>query len=169
MSFRTNENSIVVYTDTVQRKKVSVIDPIVEKYAHLLKVDKKTVKNVRLYHFIEEWIGTPYKWGGADKDGIDCSAFVQRLLKEVYAINIPRTSIEQLLTERIEPYRSKDFLSEGDLIFFRTLAGTYVSHVGLYLQNGMFINASSKGVSLARLNDLYWKKSYVAAGRVKVK
>ena len=45
-----------------------------------------------LLRFYKRWKGTPYLWGGIDKFGIDCSAFVQRYFQEVYEINIPRTN-----------------------------------------------------------------------------
>jgi len=121
-----------------------------------------------LYRFIDNWLYTPYLWGGTSKSGIDCSAFVQKLLEYVYQINLPRTSIEQFYTDWIELYISKQYLSEGDLIFFKTIDGNPVTHIGFYLKNRMFVNSSSsKGVSIASLDDAYWKKRFVAAGRIK--
>jgi lipoprotein Spr len=112
---------------------------------------------------------TPYKWGGVDERGIDCSAFLQKLFSEVYFIHIPRTSVEQFYAERVDKFKSSKYLVEGDLVFFHTIADRPISHVGLYLHNGMFINSSSsKGVSLASLNDPYWRKRYVGAGRIKI-
>jgi lipoprotein Spr len=147
----------------------SKYDPIQIKYAKYLDVEPAIISNERLYSFIDKWLNTPYKWGGVDEKGIDCSAFLQRLLSEVYAINIPRTSVQQFFTNRIEPFSSARYLSEGDLIFFRTMENKLISHVGLYLHNNMFVNSSSsKGVSIASLNDPYWKKRFVAAGRVRV-
>lgn len=143
-------------------------DPIQIKYGRYLHVDPNEITNGSLYHFIDKWLNTPYKWGGMDANGIDCSAFLQRLLAEVYMIRIPRTSVEQFFAERIERFKSADYLSEGDLVFFRTMENKVISHVGLYLHNNMFVNSSSsKGVSIASLNDPYWKKRFVAAGRLK--
>jgi hypothetical protein len=158
--------------------KVEVVDmledpafvPTKVKYARLLGVPPDSIKNKRLYSFIEEWINTPYKWGGTDKSGVDCSGFIQKLFQEVYNLDIPRTSVEQFFTQRVDRFRSVKFLSEGDLVFFRTADDKYITHVGVYLKNYMFINsATSKGVSLASLNDDYWRKNYVACGRLKVK
>jgi lipoprotein Spr len=148
-------------------KKLTALDTLKSKYAQYLNVDTSAVRNSKLYFFIDRWLYTPYKWGGLDERGIDCSAFIQRLMKDVYGIYIPRTSIQQFFSENIEPFKSSDFLAEGDLVFFRTLKNTLISHVGLYLQNGMFVNASSKGVSLDSLNDPHWKKLFVAAGRIR--
>lgn len=140
------------------------------KYAKFLNIPPEEITNLRLYGFIDQWLATPYLWGGTDKNGIDCSAFVQKLLGYVYKINIniPRTSMDQFFTEWIDRFWGKQYLAEGDLIFFRTDENKVISHIGLYLKNRMFVNSSSsKGVSIACLDDPYWKKHFVAAGRIK--
>ena len=140
------------------------------KYATFLRTSPDSLKNIALYTFIDKWLYTPYKYGGSDEKGIDCSAFIQRLLGDVYKIIVPRTSAQQFFTKNVEPFHDRHYFSEGDLLFFTTVPGTPISHVGLYLHNRMFINAStSSGVSLANLDDPYWKKRFVAAGRVKRK
>lgn len=163
-------NTILIFPDGVKTKTSAEVAAALlrTKYSKQLSVDSATIQNIRLYQFIDKWMYTPYLWGGTTEKGIDCSAFIQTLLADVYTIAIPRTSVQQFFTERIEPFASTDYLSEGDLVFFRTLKNTYVSHVGLYLQNNRFVNASSsKGVSIANLNDPYWRKKFVAAGRVR--
>lgn len=151
-----------------------VIEPVryaslQNKYANIMNLAPEQITNIKLYHFIDTWMYTPYKWGGTDRSGIDCSAFMQRLLDTAYNIRIPRTSIEQFFANWIDRFASTKHLSEGDLVFFKTIGENVVSHVGLYLSNGWFVNSSSsKGVSLARLDDKYWRKRYVAAGRVKL-
>jgi cell wall-associated NlpC family hydrolase len=141
------------------------------KFGKELAVSPDKIKNKRLYGFIDDWLGIPYQWGGTSERGIDCSAFVQKLYKEVYDINIPRTSLEQYYTEWVELYKNTSYLNEGDLVFFKTMNNyNAVTHVGFYLQNGYFVNASSsKGVSIAKLNDPYWKVKYRACGRLKSK
>jgi len=93
------------------------------KYASFLRVPPDSVNNIRLYTFIDSWLNTPYKWGGTTRDGIDCSAFIQRLLADVYNIRLPRTSVEQFYTRNIEPFGSRHFLREGDLVFFHHNTG----------------------------------------------
>jgi len=138
------------------------------KYAGYLKVTPEKITNTQLYTFIDEWLYTPYKWGGNDKRGIDCSAFMQRLLQTVYNIHIPRTSVDQFFHDWVDRFGSTEYLAEGDLVFFKTMKGKLISHVGLYLGNKMFVNSSSsKGVSIGNLDDPYWKTKYVAAGRLK--
>jgi lipoprotein Spr len=142
---------------------------LMAKYAAYLKVSPDSLSNVVLYSFIDKWLKTPYKYGGNDESGIDCSAFIQRLLNDVYNIQVPRTSAQQFFTKNVEPFHDKSYFSEGDLVFFSTVPGTPIGHVGMYLKNRYFINAStSSGVSLASLDDPYWKKRFVAAGRVRI-
>lgn len=141
----------------------------ITKYAAYLKIDPDSLKNVTLYNFIDKWMKTPYKYGGNDENGIDCSGFIQRLLGDVYNIQVPRTSAQQFFTKNVEPFHGNSYFSEGDLVFFCTVPGNPISHVGLYLRNRYFVNAStSSGVSLANLDDPYWKKRFVAAGRVRI-
>jgi len=141
----------------------------ITKYAAYLKIDPDSLTNIVLYTFIDKWMKTPYKYGGNDENGIDCSGFIQRLLGDVYNIQVPRTSAQQFFTKNVEPFHDNSYFSEGDLVFFCTVPGNPISHVGLYLHNRYFINASTtNGVSLANLDDPYWKKRFVAAGRVKI-
>lgn len=112
---------------------------------------------------MEEWYGTRYKYGGSTKKGIDCSAFTLGLAAAVFGISIPRTAREQYeITERIEKYE----LHEGDLVFFNTRGG--ISHVGVYIINNKFVHASvSSGVMISDLDDAYFTKRFVGAGRIK--
>ena len=142
---------------------------LIAKYAAFMKISSDSISNVPLYVFIDKWLKTPYKYGGADEKGIDCSAFIQRLLGDVYSIQVPRTSAQQFFTKNVEAFHDKTYFSEGDLVFFCTVPGTPISHVGMYLKNRYFINATtSSGVSISNLDEPYWKKRFVAAGRVKI-
>lgn len=133
------------------------------KYAVLLNTPAEYVKNTKMFEFIDEWYGTPYRLGGTTKKGVDCSAFSQFLFTAVYGLSIPRTAREQYnLTNRI----SRTELKEGDLIFFNTRGG--VSHVGVYLQNNKFVHAStSGGVMISDVFDDYWARRFVGVGRLK--
>jgi murein DD-endopeptidase / murein LD-carboxypeptidase len=160
--------SVTPVIEAGTRTVLSYRDPLQIKYGRYLQTDPGNIINVALYQFIDRWLHTPYLWGGVDERGIDCSAFLQKLLAEVYQISIPRTSVEQFYTDNVEKFASVTYLSEGDLVFFHTIADRPISHVGLYLQNGMFVNSSSsKGVSIASLKDPYWKKRLVGCGRVR--
>ena len=131
------------------------------KYAMMMDVDVESLKNLTLLGFIDDWFGTRYRYGGETKRGIDCSALTGALLLAVYGFNMPRTAREQYeATEHI----SKDELKEGDLVFFNTRGG--VSHVGVYLDNDYFVQASSHGVTISNLDDHYYSKRFICGGRV---
>ena len=134
------------------------------KYAQLLNMDVEGITNFTLYNFIEEWWGTAYRYGGATKKGIDCSAFSGTLLHDVYGFIASRTARSQYdACEKIE----KDNLQEGDLVFFNTRRG--VSHVGVYLRNGYFTHSSTgQGVTISSLDEIYYNKKFIGGGRVSV-
>jgi lipoprotein Spr len=132
------------------------------KYAIQLNVPVETLTNTSLYNLIDEWWETPYRLGGTTKKGIDCSAFVQTLMLGVFAVQLPRTAREQrTASTKIET----DEMREGDLVFFNTKGR--VSHVGVYLHNNKFVHAStSGGVMISDLNEDYWRRKFIGAGRI---
>ncbi|MBR1549988.1 MAG: C40 family peptidase [Bacteroidales bacterium] len=120
--------------------------------------------NMELYEAINSWLGVPYKYGGTDRNGIDCSAFVGVIYKQVYGITLNRTANDMT---RDVTFISKTQLREGDLVFFTNSKGK-VSHVGIYLKDGLFAHSStSNGVSVSRLDNTYWQKHFYKGGRVK--
>jgi cell wall-associated NlpC family hydrolase len=133
------------------------------KYSVILNSSPETLTNTSLLQTIDEWWGTRYSMGGSTKDGIDCSAFTQVIMSNVYGISLPRTSSEQ---HKISGKVDDDELTEGDLIFFGS--GRSISHVGIYLTNNKFVHAStSQGVMVSDLNESYWKSKYKGGGRVR--
>lgn len=116
----------------------------------------------------ETYIGTPYRYGGTTRNGIDCSAFVRSVF-ETFNMNLPRVSADQAKEgQRI----STDEAREGDLVFFATRGGGRVSHVGIVHGRNdkgvlTFIHSStSQGVIITPLNDSYWGKRFLYAKRV---
>ena len=159
------KNEIVAPTDDRAFKKNNEVELslIQVKYAVLLNTTAEEVRNTKMFEFIDEWYGTPYRLGGTTKKGVDCSAFSQFLFSTVYGFGIPRTAREQYkLTDRI----SRTQLKEGDLLFFNTRGG--ISHVGVYLQNNKFVHAStSGGVMISDIFVEYWARKFVGVGRLK--
>jgi murein DD-endopeptidase / murein LD-carboxypeptidase len=133
--------------------------------AQKLSISEKEVRNKKLYSFISDWYGTVYKYGGCDKNGVDCSCFTGILYKKVYGVTVGRNTT--LIYKEAEHIKTSQ-LREGDLVFFN--AGTKdVSHVGVYLKDNKFVHAStSKGVMINDLGETYYKKYYYGAGRVKL-
>jgi len=108
-------------------------------------------------------IGTPYHYGGASpRSGFDCSGLVYYSFKKA-GMNTPRTTKTLYKTAfGVAP----SALRQGDLLFFR-IEGK-VSHVGLYVGGSTFVHAPSSGkkVSYASLDNPYWRKRLIKAGRL---
>ena len=117
--------------------------------------------DLELLDFYSEWEGVEYKLGGDSKNGIDCSGFTQKAFKEKFNMSMPRTTTMQ---SQVGKEIDKSELKSGDLVFFKT---GDIGHVGIYLENGMFIHASTKtGVTISELDNSYFSKSYWKAQRV---
>jgi len=133
------------------------------KYAVLMDATVEKLTNVPLLEVIDKWWGIKYCMGGSTDDCIDCSAFTQVIMRDVYQQTLPRTAEEQYnFCEKVE----LEDMREGDLVFFYT-GGKDISHVGVYLLNNKFVHAAtSGGVMISDLNDVYWQPKFRGAGRV---
>jgi murein DD-endopeptidase / murein LD-carboxypeptidase len=140
--------------------RAKTVNPLEQK----LGLSKKEIKHSKLYSFVNDWYGTPYKYGGCQKTGVDCSCFTDILYENVYGTKTARTAGEIYKScDKINP----DKLKEGDLLFFIT-SGKSISHVGVFLKNEKFVHAStSKGVIISDLKEPYYKKTFYSAGRLK--
>jgi len=136
---------------------------IVSKYSTKLGVSKGDITNYNLYNFIDLWYGTPYKYAGRTKSGVDCSDLASLLFQAVYNISIGGNVTD--IYNRCKPIKESD-LREGDLIFFK-INSKSLSHVAIYLQNHKFVHASvHSGVTIDDLGEDYYKKYYWGAGRL---
>lgn len=123
--------------------------------------------NHKLYLEAAEWIGVPYRYGGNNKQGIDCSGLTSQLYKKVYHKKLERSSEEQ--HDKNCRKIAKSNLKEGDLVFFSAgKTRKKVSHVGIYLKDNKFIHASTQqGVIISNLNEDYYRKYWLSAGRIR--
>jgi cell wall-associated NlpC family hydrolase len=109
-------------------------------------------------------VGKPYRYGGADLNGFDCSGLVFFIHREL-GMTVPRTAADQysasspVNVRRMEP---------GDLLFFRTTKRKRVTHVGIYAGGGRFIHAPQTGraIELRELTDEYYGPRLIGAGRL---
>nr|WP_319782199.1 NlpC/P60 family protein [Oceanisphaera sp. IT1-181] len=123
---------------------------------------KQTLSSMRnLNQAYQKWRGTPYRFGGVDDQGIDCSAFTRNVYQEAYGMELPRSTYEQIELGR---EISQQELQPGDLVFFRT---GRTQHNGVYVGDGKFAHASSSvGVTISRLDNVYWRSRYWQARRL---
>lgn len=110
----------------------------------------------------QNFISFPYTWGGeSPEEGFDCSG----LALAVYHLNgfsLPRTSREQYRSGKLI---QKKNLQIGDLVFFKTVPGRTVSHVGIYSGNDLFIHAPgrNKTIRIDSLSNAFYKERFVGA------
>jgi len=130
--------------------------------SQIMGVALSATSNMKLFHFVYDWIGTPYRFGGTSRKGIDCSAFTKELYSQVFNMNIERNSRD--IFSMVSPVK-RDDLKEGDLVFFK-IHSRRISHVGIYLGNNRFAHASSRGVAISSLDDAYYKRYFYRGGRM---
>src|ERR1700712_5943500 len=130
--------------------------------SQIMGVALSATSNMKLFHFVYDWIGTPYRFGGESRNGIDCSAFTKELYSEVFNLDIKRSSRD--IFSMVSPV-GKDDLKEGDLVFFK-IHSRRISHIGIYLGDGRFVHASSRGVAINNLDDDYYSRYFYRGGRL---
>lgn len=135
---------------------------------------KKTYKSVsnnkadRVVNQAQAFAGTPYKWGGTTRKGMDCSGLIYTAFGEENIV-LPRVSRD--MATRGKPVK-KSALKKGDLVFFKTnKSSRKINHVGLVTlvkeDRIYFIHATtSRGVLTSSLEEKYWKNAYSQARRV---
>lgn len=111
-------------------------------------------------------LGTPYRWGGEDTEGFDCSGLVGYVFRTALGIELPRVSREMAREANAQLIKDRDALAPGDLVFFGRKGR--VDHVGLYVGEGRFLHAPSRGkdVRVDTLTSGYWGEKFVQARRV---
>ncbi|WP_454997538.1 C40 family peptidase [Capnocytophaga granulosa] len=168
---------LIAATDfgNISRYEREVIDesamPISRRAELLIKPDMAALgaeeRIVTLIDSAFSYIGTPYKWAGTSRSGMDCSGFVSTAFS---SINVPlsRSSTEMSTQGTDIPLSQAEV---GDLLFFKTnRKRNRISHVGIVVGVGdevKFIHASvSQGITVSSLSENYWQKAYAKTSRV---
>jgi peptidoglycan DL-endopeptidase CwlO len=106
-----------------------------------------------------QYLGVPYRWGGADPSGFDCSGFSMYVYAQV-GVSLPHHAASQY---GMGTPVSRDQLEAGDLVFFNGLG-----HMGIYIGGGSFIHAPHTGdvVKISSLSDSWYTSTWVGARRI---
>lgn len=146
-------------------KKRAVISSKKSVYSAPKNSSNKKINSIVSY--AKSFSGTPYKYGGTTKKGMDCSGLVYTSFKKEKII-LPRVSRDMATQGKAVSIKK---VVIGDLLFFKTIRGkNTISHVGIVVQTRggiKFIHSSSKrGVTISNLDDTYWKPRFVKAKRM---
>ena len=117
----------------------------------------------------EKYLGYPYVWGGSKPStSFDCSGFTCWVLNQSGVASVGRTNARGLYKRSTVVSRAE--AKPGDLIFFTgaraAQIGHPVTHVGIYVGNGMMIHCAGNGVEYHTIDSKYYKKNFYAFGRL---
>lgn len=127
-----------------------------------------TAKGVdKLIALAQSKLGKSYVWGAKGPNSFDCSGFIYYCLNQSGVKQGYLTSSGWASTSRYQKITSISSLKRGDIVVF---SGTSVGHVGIYLGNGVMIDASSSHGKVVKRtgiwNGTYWKKAFISGFRV---
>jgi cell wall-associated NlpC family hydrolase len=111
----------------------------------------------------EQYVGAPYRWGGASPAGFDCTGFVMWVFGQ-FGVTLPHNEAGQLASGTSVAVNE---LMPGDVLVFANTYRRGLSHVGIYVGNGQFVHAVDErhGVAVSDLWDGYWSPRLVGAAR----
>ncbi|CAN5252627.1 hypothetical protein BH09PSE6_BH09PSE6_17110 [soil metagenome] len=140
-------------------------DPVLEVQAAVQAESSDAALRSRVVDDALSNVGTRYRYGGSTpQTGFDCSGLVRWVFDRSIGMTLPRRAVEIAQMGAKVDLQS---LKPGDLVFFNTLRRSF-SHVGIYLGDGQFVHAPSKGgaVRVETIADSYWQKRFTGARRI---
>lgn len=114
-----------------------------------------------LLNIAKSYLNVPYKWGGSNPTGFDCSGFIY------YTFN--QSGKQVVRTNAAGYYNMSTKVSSpkvGDIIYFKNTYATGITHLGIYMGNGQFIHAGGDRVQISSANEGYWKEHFAGYGRL---
>lgn len=118
----------------------------------------------KLIQCAKKYLGVPYRYGGADEDGMDCSGFVYRVVMDAGLEKLPKSSSDMFA--KAAPIE-RDEMIPGDLVFF--IRDGLIFHVAIFLGENQIIHSISDGpktgVVISSLEEKYWAEHYYSCGR----
>jgi cell wall-associated NlpC family hydrolase len=158
---------VPVTTNEIKKEK-GLIPDLDTKPGKLLKKDWKTLDLSILMKVIQGWLGTPYRYGGKDRGGIDCSGFT-RIVMIDQRIGVPTDEIGHgtVGQKQIGSTVAKGNLRAGDLVFFSASPNaSKITHVGIVTSNKTFSHSCNAGVIHDELTKKHWSQRYVLSRRI---
>lgn len=156
------------FTNVRMRKLISFVTiAALSTSCGVFKVEKKIKPQDGVVLYAKGYIGTPYRLGGNNTRGIDCSGLIHSAFKK-QGIRVSRTvALLRKEGKRISIDRAKP----GDILFFRTSKKRKLTHAGIVVGRKrdvpLFIHASSsRGVIISSMNEIYWNKAYAQTRRL---
>lgn len=158
------QNSKESSSNNTSKQEVSDPDNLASQFfSQVMGVAISATSNTKMYQFIYDWLGTPYRLGGDTKKGVDCSGFAYQLYDKTFNTIIGSNS--RNIFSMVNPINKVE-LKEGDLVFFK-IHSKSISHVGVYIGDNKFAHASSsKGVMISNLDEPYWQRYFYKGGRL---
>lgn len=115
----------------------------------------------RILAFANRWIGTPYLWGGTSRSGIDCSAYLREMYRELFRVELPRTTKQQVklgIDLDFDPKNPDRTMKAGDLIFYIGRDGR-PNHVVTYAGNNTITHSvSGRGVVIDPIRKVFGRR-----------
>ena len=119
----------------------------------------------QIVEYALSFLGSSYVYGGTSPSGFDCSGLVSYVYKN-FGVSVTRDAHGQYMDNGVVVDKSD--LAPGDLVFFSSNGGSYITHVGIYIGDSEFVHAStySTGVIVSRLDSAYYVSVFYGAKRI---